>query len=1530
MKTAFRVIVLFTLVFQPGLGALPSTAAQGNQPVELVSPQTQAANDLPGWPMPDKPVPHHEPGHLSDAINYTSQVEVVDAMGAVETVPLSGLDAMAADGIDPLAGNYTLVGLDKVMRSAFPFGALVYNVETFSVVTNTIDLMPGSHRDFGNYPSNDIAAGDLNGDGIAEQIVAYLDSDLSVNFSIGDLPGSNGKTTSAPAAVVGDGVVHLLVRGYDQALWHCTYDVGSSSCTHWDNDTGGGLLLSAPAVVAKAAGAFDVYAILSDYRVHRRSWSAAGWSAAWEQVDNDTFTETLSVPAPELAAPAVVVRESQVDLFRLGKYNTLQWRHSDDGSTWGAWQDLGGILTSGPAALKVGASDMQVFARGLDDSLWTRRFNGPSESWGNWRRVPQTGMAEGVTIASTPAAISRGAGDIIVYVRGSDNQLWMVSNEGSGWSEWSEGGGNLASAPAGILAGGIPYLFAQTRSGGLQVYHEPDGWNQLPGGLPPCCTNTDTGLTGKQKWLTDGSIIYKDYSVDIESGYFWGDRRSQIALGYFSGDNQVQIALVDLSDSPGAQGFTPEIVTQFTLEHPVSYMRIATGNFIDISEENDIGLDDIAVAYVHGFDYGVDLLHFNRQTRTLEAIPGANYKETSIYLSGGTLEAVSGDFDGDALDEITVSTSWYNYTGDVNQYSFTMHVYDAVKTGTGYGFKRYYDQTSLLDADLLASAASISGDLAAGDVDGDGVDEIVRIWAIGFDDKDSTKFGREVQVINLDTTPWGDEGGIPCQNGGEECRINIGGYVNALSYGDRLAVGDFDLDMKGEILWQFGLEGPSQMLYVFDHRNTGTPTTPKYEYVLAASKGLAWGWLPNLVTGDFTGESVRVGPPTYRMQNRVDTMISLINVPPSHRDLVKDASGNYHLIASPSDPCQASAGTPDCTHAKYATKTFQSSQQTIQTQHAYSVSAGMESKNCGGVGVAGVATLKTCVTTSINYTHGGNFEKTTKEIASTTFSRSVIATDDDKLVYFGTPYGVWEYPILNSPTGEAGGYITVAFPLVTTTKDPNDADGYLACNEDWYAAGHQVNNIWSYDPIGPLTFEDYDDNYAPIYNAGMSAGSALEIAYDAEKEEIESNTFKHKISAGYTYEAKAEAKIKIVDLDGNIKANVNGDYEYTSMNTDVIKRETGTTFSLFLGAQPATSKFYTQAVFYWAKSGYQVLNYQADPGAGGDWQYYTGIADPAFILPWYGFPEDPDPARNTYETPPCGSNKRQFSPDVQAYPAIAGVGKTVEISATVRNFSNYAPTKPVVVRFYLGDPSQNVVIGQDTLVALNRQTGPKIAHITWTASGSGRQKIYAVIDPDKAIPEVHDEDDLINNNVAYTPIEIGSAAFADMGVVEEKPYQGQIYSQGADIQAAFYMPSANLGAVTRFDLKDLQERIGNAIGKAFELVAYDGSGGNEWDEPNTEFEITPKAGDLPATITVEYSNGILAGKNEADLRLYQETPSGWKPAEEQCKPPGGQPYEVQRFPEENMIAVPVCQTGTFVLAAGAPSVALYLPIVTRQ
>jgi len=383
------------------------------------------------------------------------------------------------------------------------------------------------------------------------------------------------------------------------------------------------------------------------------------------------------------------------------------------------------------------------------------------------------------------------------------------------------------------------------------------------------------------------------------------------------------------------------------------------------------------------------------------------------------------------------------------------------------------------NADDRGEATGVA--LASGDLNADGSDEIVLTWpSEDFYSNDWPDLVRTLQVISITEENSITADKVIGDYGGNEWSRD--------SFLDTLVVGDFDRDLSNEIAWLHTRADNDfdAKLEIFEF---SPPDTPEAMGTLTPVSGsgieldLSAFYSVHMVAGNFTQEGVRVGRPSYRVQNRVDTMLALINMPPKHQDIVKDASGEYQVIKSPDETCVPSPDSPNCTHAKYATEDFESAEQELTTKHTYSLSAGIATEACAGGGI-GVAEVNACVRNSISYTHGGNFEKTATQLSSTVFRRKVIAATDDKIVYFGTPYGVWEYPVLADSSEAEASYFTVAFPLVSMTPFPSTAGGYNNgfCDETWFHAEHQPNNIWSYDPFGEILFDDYDENFSPVYD----------------------------------------------------------------------------------------------------------------------------------------------------------------------------------------------------------------------------------------------------------------------------------------------------------------------------------------------------------------------------------------------------------------------------------------------------------------
>ncbi|CAH2603790.1 conserved protein of unknown function [Rhodovastum atsumiense] len=63
-----------------------------------------------------------------------------------------------------------------------------------------------------------------------------------------------------------------------------------------------------------------------------------------------------------------------LDVFARGTDNAL-WHKAWDGSHWSGWESLGGVLTSGPGAVSWGPDRIDDFARGGDNGLWHKAWS---------------------------------------------------------------------------------------------------------------------------------------------------------------------------------------------------------------------------------------------------------------------------------------------------------------------------------------------------------------------------------------------------------------------------------------------------------------------------------------------------------------------------------------------------------------------------------------------------------------------------------------------------------------------------------------------------------------------------------------------------------------------------------------------------------------------------------------------------------------------------------------------------------------------------------------------------------------------------------------------------------------------------------------------------------------------------------------------------------------------------------------------------------------------------------------------------
>jgi len=110
-----------------------------------------------------------------------------------------------------------------------------------------------------------------------------------------------------------------------------------------------------------------------------------------------------------------------------------------DGSNWGGWESLGGIILDEPKCESWGPNRIDCFARGTDRAMYHRWWNG--SAWGGWESL-------GGIILETPDCESWGPNRIDCFARGTDRAMYHRWWDGSAWGGWESLGGIILEAPS--------------------------------------------------------------------------------------------------------------------------------------------------------------------------------------------------------------------------------------------------------------------------------------------------------------------------------------------------------------------------------------------------------------------------------------------------------------------------------------------------------------------------------------------------------------------------------------------------------------------------------------------------------------------------------------------------------------------------------------------------------------------------------------------------------------------------------------------------------------------------------------------------------------------------------------------------------------------------------------------------------------------------------------------------------------------------------------------------------------------------
>lgn len=250
-------------------------------------------------------------------------------------------------------------------------------------------------------------------------------------------------------AINEDERLELFTLGHDNLIYH-KYQLTAEEWSNWAN-LGGLYIRGGPSLVRNADGRLQMFV---------RGMDKAIWYKSQIHPNGGTWTNWKCIGGRFTGSPvSVLSSEGYLHVFAKGENGTLyhigQSHNDTSAAVWGEWASLGGTLTSLPSVELDAESLLHVFVRGPDRQLWTKAQVGRQDprqvKWGEWENL-------GGVLSSGPRVpiVSNAVNLLEVYVRASDKAFWQKfqiagHDKGVSWDDWVPLGGVFSSGPEAIL-----------------------------------------------------------------------------------------------------------------------------------------------------------------------------------------------------------------------------------------------------------------------------------------------------------------------------------------------------------------------------------------------------------------------------------------------------------------------------------------------------------------------------------------------------------------------------------------------------------------------------------------------------------------------------------------------------------------------------------------------------------------------------------------------------------------------------------------------------------------------------------------------------------------------------------------------------------------------------------------------------------------------------------------------------------------------------------------------------------------------
>jgi serine protease len=212
------------------------------------------------------------------------------------------------------------------------------------------------------------------------------------------------------------------------------------------------------------------------------------------------------------------------------------------------WNSLGGVLNSAPAVGRNADGRMEVFVLGTDQQLWHISQTAPSNGWGGWSPVRPSRIA---TLTGLPVVIHNDDRRLEVFARGSDNaiyHIWQTAPNNGFAAGWDRLGGNCTSDPVvGINSDGRLEAFVRWSDASVHHYWQmwtnggwyTFGWQSL-GGYIQGAPAVGRNQNGRLEVFVRGSDDGYYSKGQITPGGGWADW-GRLRMGRLIGDPVVAL-----------------------------------------------------------------------------------------------------------------------------------------------------------------------------------------------------------------------------------------------------------------------------------------------------------------------------------------------------------------------------------------------------------------------------------------------------------------------------------------------------------------------------------------------------------------------------------------------------------------------------------------------------------------------------------------------------------------------------------------------------------------------------------------------------------------------------------------------------------------------------------------------------------------------------------------------------------------------------------------------------------------------------